>query len=150
MLILSVIVQIVHIQNHGPCSFANKVVYVDNKFSKKIVFYRGKDAVKSILNEYNYCRKVMKKCFCRNLIMSAEEERFEQSNICWICGKLFEISDEKVRDHCHISGKYRAAVHEIGTYDVFKISLSCFDDKRYVLDYGINILAYFHKDIKKL
>ena len=150
MLILSVIVQIVHIQNHVPCSFANKVVCVDNKFSKKIVFYRGKDAVKSILNEYNYCRKVMKKCFCRNLIMSAEEEIFEQSNICWICGKLFEISDEKVRDRCHISGKYRAAVHEIGTYDVFKISLSCFDDKRYVLDYGINILAYFHKDIKKL
>ena len=77
--------------------------------------YRGKDAVyefiKSILNEYNYCRKVMKICFSRNLIMSAEEERFEQSNICWICGKLFEISDEKVRDHCHISEKYRVAAH---------------------------------------
>ena len=44
--------------------------------------------------------------------MSAEEEeRYEQSNICWICGKLFEISDEKVRDHCHIRGKYRAAAH---------------------------------------
>ena len=27
------------------------------------------------------------------------------------------------------------------------ISLSCFDDKRYVLDNGINTLAYFHKDI---
>ena len=54
----------------------------------------------------------MKKCFCRNLIMTAEEEeRFELSNICWICGKLFEISDEKVRDHCHISGKYRGAAH---------------------------------------
>ena len=44
--------------------------------------------------------------------MSAEkEERFEQSNICWICTKLFEISDEKVRDHCRISGKYRGAAH---------------------------------------
>ena len=54
--------------------------------------------------------KVMKKCFCRNLIMSAEEEeRFEQSNICWICGD--EISDEKVRDHCRISGKYKGAAH---------------------------------------
>ena len=29
----------------------------------------------------------------------------------------------------------------------FEISLSCFDDKRYVLDDGINTLAYFHKDI---
>ena len=44
--------------------------------------------------------------------MSAEEEeRFEQINICGICGKLFEISDEKVRDHCHISGKYRGNAH---------------------------------------
>ena len=44
--------------------------------------------------------------------MSAkEEERFELTNICWICGKLFEISDDKVRDHCHISKKYRGAAH---------------------------------------
>ena len=38
-------------------------------------------------------------------------------------------------------------LHEIGTYDVFKVSLSCFDDKRYVVNDGINTLAYFHKDI---
>ena len=38
-------------------------------------------------------------------------------------------------------------VHEIGTYDLNKISLSCFDDKRYVLSDGMNTLAYFHKDI---
>ena len=28
------------------------------------------------------------------------------------------------------------------------MSLSCFDDKRYVLDDGVNTLAYFHKDCK--
>ena len=28
-----------------------------------------------------------------------------------------------------------------------KISLSCFDGKRFVLDDGIHMLAYFHKDI---
>ena len=39
-------------------------------------------------------------------------------------------------------------LHRIGTNDVFKILLSCFDDKRYILDDGINRLAYFHKDIK--
>ena len=37
--------------------------------------------------------------------------------------------------------------HSVGTYDINKISLSCFDDKRYVLDDGINILTYGHKDI---
>ena len=36
---------------------------------------------------------------------------------------------------------------EIGTYDFLKISLSCFDDKKYVLDEVINTLAYFHEDI---
>ena len=39
-------------------------------------------------------------------------------------------------------------LHRIENYDVCKISLSCFDDKRYILDDGINSLAYFHKDIR--
>ena len=38
--------------------------------------------------------------------------------------------------------------HEISTYDVNKISLSCFDDKRYILNDGITTLAYFDKDLK--
>ena len=44
--------------------------------------------------------------------MSAEEnELFEMTNICWICGNLIENTDNKVRDHCHITGKYRGAAH---------------------------------------
>ena len=44
--------------------------------------------------------------------MSAEEnERFELTNICWICSKLLENSDNKVRGHCHIRGKDRGAAH---------------------------------------
>ena len=39
--------------------------------------------------------------------------------------------------------------HKIGTYEINKISLSCFDDKRFSLDDGIHTLAYFHKDCKK-
>ena len=33
------------------------------------------------------------------------------------------------------------------TYKIDKISLSCFDDKRFVLYNGIHRLAYFHKKI---
>ena len=40
--------------------------------------------------------------------------------------------------------------HKIGTYEIDKISLSCFDDKRQVLDDGVHTLAYFHKDSHKL
>ena len=37
--------------------------------------------------------------------------------------------------------------HNFGIYGTDKISLSCFDDKRYILKNGINTLAYRHKDI---
>ena len=50
----------------------------------------------------------------------------------------------------HNMKRIQSKLHRIGTYDVFKISLLCFDDKRYILDDGVNSLAYFHKDIKDL
>ena len=42
--------------------------------------------------------------------------------------------------------KFQSRKHKIGTYEINKISLSCFDDKRFVLDDGVHMLAYFHKD----
>ena len=36
--------------------------------------------------------------------------------------------------------------HKLGTYEFDKISVSCFDDKRYVLGDGMYTLAYFQKD----
>ena len=47
----------------------------------------------------------------------------------------------------HKMKRIQSKLHKIGTYDLNKISLSCFDGKRHVLDDGINTLAYFHKDI---
>ena len=49
----------------------------------------------------------MKKLFDKNLIMSEEvEEQFQSSNTYWICEKLIDNDDEKVRDHYHITGKF--------------------------------------------
>ena len=45
--------------------------------------------------------------------------------------------------------KVQAKKHQIGTYEINKISLSCFDDKRFVLDDEVYTLAYFHKDCNK-
>ena len=45
--------------------------------------------------------------------------------------------------------RIQAKKHKIGTYEIDKISLSCFDDKRFVLDDGVHTSAYFHKDCNK-
>ena len=55
---------------------------------------------------------MIKKHISKNLIMSAEEEeRFQLSNICWTYDRLFDVSDNEVRDHCHVTGRYRGAAH---------------------------------------
>ena len=40
-----------------------------------------------------------------------EEEQFQSSNTCWICKKLIDHDYEKVRDHCHVTGKFRGTAH---------------------------------------
>ena len=103
--------------NHVPCSYAFKAVCIDNRFSKPIVIYRDENAayvfIRAILKEYRYCKKIMKKHLNKSLIMSGEEEYlFQQSNSCWICKKLINHDDERVRDHCHITSKFRVAAHQ--------------------------------------
>ena len=102
-------------QDHVPCSFAYKVVCIDHRFSKPIIVFRGENAaykfIKAILEEYKYCKKVMIKHFNKNFIMSEEEDQFQSSNTCWICEKLFDNYNEKVRDRCHITGIFRGAAH---------------------------------------
>ena len=45
-----------------------------------------------------------------------EEENYNNQKVCYICKKNFDKSDKKhykVRDHCHYTGKYRGAAHNI-------------------------------------
>ena len=102
--------------DHVPRSYAYKVLCIDDRFSKSIVVYRGKNAaykfIKAIFQEHKYCKKIMKQHFNKNLVMTEEEEHlFQQSDNCWICKKLIDNDDEKVRDHCHITSKFRGAAH---------------------------------------
>ena len=64
-------------QDHVPFSFAYKLVCIDDKFSKDAVLYRGKNSVykfiQCIFKKYSYCRRVMKKHFNQNLVMTAEQ-----------------------------------------------------------------------------
>ena len=84
-----------------------------------------------------------------SLITEDDKELFKAKgvNVRSRHGEFYDVLfDKKVVRHNmkRIQSKH----HRLCTYDVFKISLSCFDDKRYVLDNGIDSLAYFHKDIR--
>ena len=94
--------------------FAYQVAHFDDEFSKPLVYHRGENAVnkfiEAILKEMKYFKKLMTNHFNKNLVMSVEDERIlESSN--WICNKLFAPEDNELKDHDHVTGKYRGSAH---------------------------------------
>ena len=108
-------------QKHQACGYGYIVVcHQDQSYSKPVQYYRGRNVTKkfieSIYREVQSCKKVMKKHFNKPLIMTKENElHFQNSVRCYICQKEYTNSDEiryqPVRDHCHITGKYRGSAH---------------------------------------
>ena len=52
------------------------------------------------------------------LLIKKEEKKYNKQKVCHICKKRFSIDDsnkkyDKVKDHCHYTGKYRGAAHDI-------------------------------------
>ena len=105
-------------QKHTDCGYGYKVVCCyDDKYSKPTKTYRGKKAVykfmEAMLDEVKYCKKVAKKEFNKPLRMTKEDEKeFQKAKECHICNKKYINEDIKVRDHCHITGKYRGSAHQ--------------------------------------
>ena len=105
-------------QRHTDCGYCYKVVCCyDDKYTKPIQIYRGEKAVykfmENILEEFKYCKKVMKKHFNKPLRMTKEnEQEFEKAKECHICDKKYTEKDIRVRDHCHITGQYRGSAHQ--------------------------------------
>ena len=63
--------------------------------------------------EGSKCRSnVLKNHFNKELLMTKQDnEDFENSTKCWICDNDYIDNDVKVKDHCHITGKYEGSVH---------------------------------------
>ena len=105
-------------QKHTDCGFGYKVVCCyDDKYSQPLKIYRGEKAVYTfleyMLDEVKYCKKVTKKEFNKPLKMTKEDEtKFQKAEECYICDKKYTDKDIRVRDHCHITGKYRGSAHQ--------------------------------------
>ena len=105
-------------QKHTDCGYGYKVVCCyDDKYTKPIEIYRGKNAVygfmEKMLEEVKYCKTITRKYFNKPLKTTAkDEEKFQKAKECHICDKGYTEKDIRVRDHCHITGKYRGSVHQ--------------------------------------
>ena len=89
---------IIKFEDHIPCSFAYKIVCIDDRFTKPTIMYRGENAAYEFINAIlkEYCKKIMKEYFNKNLIRSEEEEHFfQKSNSCWIYKKLISNNNEE-------------------------------------------------------
>ena len=72
-----------------------------------------KNLLKQFLKNINIAKKIIDEYFNKNLITTEEEENvFQKSNNCWICKKFINNDEEKVRDHCHVTTKFRCDAHE--------------------------------------
>ena len=105
-------------QKHTDCGYGYKVVCCYNdKYTKPVKIYRGENAVyefmEKMLEEVKYCKNIMKKEFNKPLKMTDNDELcFRLEEKCHICNKKYTDKDIRVRDHCHITGKYRGSAHQ--------------------------------------
>ena len=105
-------------QKHTDCGYCYKVIcFYDDKYTKPTQIYRGPKAVykfmEKMLEEVKYCKNVMKKEFNKPLRMTKDnEDKFQKAEECHICNKQYTEKDIRVRDHCHITGKYRGSAHQ--------------------------------------
>ena len=102
-------------QEHELCAYAFKILSTDVKYTQLMKLYRGKNAVvhflKSLKIEFRTkgLFGLMQKG--NDMIMTKEDQiLFEKATHCHICEK--ELDSDKVRDHDHISGKFRGAAHD--------------------------------------
>ena len=108
-------------QKHTACGYGYKVVCCyDDKFSKPTKIYRGEMTIhkfiKNMLDEVKYCEKIAKDHFTKPIEMTNEDkESFRSAKECHICKIPYGANDNFnniVRDHCHVTGKYRGSAHE--------------------------------------
>lgn len=98
-----------------PCSFCFNVVSDFPELNFGVQLYRGEDAVEVFIDKLLEVGNRIERIFTKNtkMIMTSEDEKnFKTATICSICDKHFAKNSVKVRDHCHITGKYRGCAHE--------------------------------------
>lgn len=89
--------------------------YLHCNFDESMSYYnsnRGKNCIEWFISEMHRIACDLAPILRKNTplrMTSEDEERFQNTHICHICEK--SVLKDKVRDHCHLTGKYRGAAH---------------------------------------
>ena len=103
---------------HTPSGWCVRSEFAYGEVKNPTTLHRGPDCIKK------FCKHVIKEArrLYRSLLEKLMEpltksqiKSYNNAKICHICFDPFKNGDanRKVRDHCHYSGKYRAAAHSL-------------------------------------
>lgn len=101
-------------QEHIPCGFCINVVSICPEYQIAPIVYRGEDTITRFFEEIKKIRdQVLLHLNKEMIITPTEEKEYKKSTVCHICdGKIDDPKNWKVRDHCHVTGKYRGPAHK--------------------------------------
>ena len=106
------------INKHTPSGYSLYTHCSFDKSKNKLDYYRGKDCMKKFCKDLReHATKIIDYKNKKMIPLTKEEKiHYNEQEICYICKKEFNENGEKnykVRDHCHYTGKYRGAAHNI-------------------------------------
>jgi hypothetical protein len=99
-------------QEHVPSGFCYLVHCSVDDYSQQPIIYRGPNVAKEFIHRIQAEEKRIKDIYANPMPVNMTDEdwkRYGKESICHICEK--PLGDDKVLDHCHISGKFRGAAH---------------------------------------
>ncbi|XP_077260838.1 uncharacterized protein LOC143896720 [Temnothorax americanus] len=102
-------------QRHVPFSLGYYLCSTYDDTASAYRCRRGEDCVSWFANELRVLAHRAKNKFSTNLAMveltEDEKRKFRLATRCHVCGKSFQPEDKRVRDHCHLTGRYRGPAH---------------------------------------
>ena len=106
------------LNKHTPSSYSIFISCSFDESKNKLNYYRGKDCMKKFWKDLKEHSTRIINYEKKKIIRLTKEEKinYNDQQICYICKKEFDVNDKKhhkVRDHCHYTGKYRGATHNI-------------------------------------
>ena len=106
------------ISKHTPSGYSIFTHCSFDKSKNKLNYYRGKDCMKKFSNDLReHASKIINYEKKKMILLTTEEKIYHnKQKISYICKKEFSNNEKKnykVRDHCHYTGKYRGAAHNI-------------------------------------